>query len=151
MDESGFEDYKMRNLTWAQQTVRTVLHVMLSVSVGENNSYNRKCSTWSWKSNHSLMPCMIADGCRWEHCPVGEILSYAQQLARDYFLFLQIITANVLRDNNMVYKTCCKAVGVSFTSAHKPTLYKRTETTFTVRRFHSCHPNRLSGTICTPL
>lgn len=94
---------------------------------------------------------LIAECCRWKQCTVGQILSYAQQLAWDYFLFLQIITANVLRDNNMVYKTCCKAVGVSISSAHKPTLYKRTETTFTLRRFHSCHPNRLSGTICTPL
>lgn len=78
-------------------------------------------------------------------------VSYVQQLAQDYFLFLQIITANVLRDNNMVYKRCCKAVSVSISSTQNPTLYKTTETTFTLRRFHSCHPNRLSGTICGPL
>lgn len=46
----------------------------------------------------------MAGSRRWEQSTEAQIVSYAQQLAQDYFLFPQIITANVLRDNNMLYK-----------------------------------------------
>ena len=100
-------------------------------------------SSRSWMSGINRL---IAEYCRWEPCAVGQIVSYVQQLAQDCILFLQIITANALRDNNMVHKTCCKAVSVH--STNNPTLYK---TTFALRRFHSCLPNRLGGTICSCL
>lgn len=81
----------------------------------------------SWQSSCSWMWCinqLIVESCRWEQCTVGQIVRYVQQLARDYYLY-KTLTAIVLRENNMVYKTCCKAVSVSLSSTNNPTLCKQ--------------------------
>lgn len=91
----------------------------------------------------------MAESCRWEHCTVGQIASYVQQLVPDLFLFQCIITTNVLSDDNMVYKICCKTVS-AISPLHTIQHLKQQRETFTLRRIHTCHPNRLSGTICIP-
>lgn len=60
--------------------------------------------------------------CRWERPTAGQAAAYAQQLVAGIRLFPQIITTTVLGDNDAVHKRCCKAVSVSVSFAHRPTL-----------------------------